>query len=496
MIEQQMEDRLRAWFAEEVGRVEAPPPLVAAVDRVPSTVAVPRLGWRGLFPLSRPLVLIVLTALTMIALIGSLVVGGALREQQRLPAVLPQPVATEETSPTPRQGPTAAVSDAPSPPIPTAEASPATVGEGPVLTWTKLVLDEASLELPDETTFGRSVTRVAWVGQRFVLIDQGAAAVSTSIDGLTWDPEEPDSPIRDYYAPMLRESIATWQHELVGWGPTQSSIVLARPPEEPARSDFEGKVGAFGIGSAGVVVRVHSTLDFDAYITSLMGPGWVESMDTFSYEGGILRITTDDDRVLEIDWADHGFQPGDLADRGFGWHSPDGDRWTPIRRFPPNVSDIVGVRDGFIASGEEMWHSADGLKWRRIGPLGAGPLLPWMGDVLMSVEAGRFDLWTSDGPRQLPMNADIAARSMDSTGTIGAGPLGIVSLRAVDHTVLYSPDGVEWSIAAMPDAMAEEVSGRPFGTVAVGGSSVVVLLWREATPEHYVPSLWLGTVEP
>ena len=291
-----------------------------------------------------------------------------------------------------------------------------------------------------------------------------------------------------------------------GSGP--GTVRVARSPNEPvSQSDFEGQVGAVGIGPEGIVVQVHSALDFDAYITSLLGKGWVEHMVSFGFEEGILRITTDEDRALEIVWADHGHEPGDVADRGFGWYSPDGDRWTPIPDFPANVGDIVGVSDGFIARGGEtrcdgcadaavpwgMWHSPDGLTWHQIGPATDGTLVPWMGDALVTDGSARFDVWTAEGARALPMVTGLPARSMDPA-TIAAGPLGLVSLTIEDRKILYSPDGVEWTIVPMPDDMAEDSGGRRASTIAVGEHSILALLWsRDEVP---VPSLWLGRVEP
>ena len=248
-------------------------------------------------------------------------------------------------------------------------------------------------------------------------------------------------------------AFASWQDDAVGWNPEGSGpgmVRIVRAPDGPvATSDFEGQVGAVGIGPTGIVVRTHSALDFDAFVTSLLGSGWVEHMVSFAYQDGVLRITTDDDRDLEVVWAEHGLEPGDVADRGFGWYSPDGEEWSPIPDFPANVDDVVGVSDGFIARGFEgrcdgcgetadpwgMWHSSDGLTWRQIGPATEGDLLPWMGAVLVSDGTGCFDVWTSEGVRALPMALEMPARSTNPA-SIGVGPLGLVSLRYGDRRIV------------------------------------------------------------
>lgn len=357
-----------------------------------------------------------------------------------------------------------------------ADSTPSS-GQGSALRWTEVVVDEGLMEaLAVEPPRRRALTRVAWLGDRFVLVDEDTRTVSTSTDGLGWVAQGAADPDRGYDEIMRMGAFASWQDDAVGWNPEGSGPGMVRfvgAPDGPvATSDFEGQVGAVGIGPTGIVVRTHSALDFDAFVTSLLGSGWVEHMVTFAFQDGVLRITTDDDRDLEIVWAEHGLEPGDVADRGFGWYSPDGEKWTPIPDFPGNVDDVVGVSDGFIARGYEgrcdgcgetadpwgMWHSPDGLTWRHIGPASEGDLLPWMGAVLVSDGTGRFDVWTSEGVRTLPMALEMPARSTNPA-SIGVGPLGLISLRYGDRKALYSPDGVEWSVVPMPEGMAEDGGG-------------------------------------
>jgi hypothetical protein len=402
---------------------------------------------------------------------------------------------------------------------PTADATPSTIAApGHVLTWTKVAVDERSLVHLDPGSIDAEfrTTRVVWLGDRFVLVDElrNARAVSTSTDGRAWELLDESDPGWDSYSLLSASSaIATWEDETVLWtlDARSPSVQILRPPDEPVAKDFGGGVGAVGIGPAGIVAQVHSALDFDAYVTSLLGPGWVEHMVTFSFQDGILRITTDDDRALEVVWAEQGFEPGDVADRGFGWYSPDGDQWTPIPGFPANVSQIVGVSDGFIADGAEgrcdgcgdtpdpwgwgMWHSPDGLSWRKIGPATDGLFLPWGQGVLVTDGAGRFDVWTSEGKSELPMAGALPGWTASNVA-FGSGPFGLASLNVYNHEVLFAPDGVDWSIQPMSPEMA--AAGGPSRTayrdVAVGKESVVVLLWGVG-PESG-PSLWVGTLEP
>lgn len=396
-----------------------------------------------------------------------------------------------------------------------------------LMTWTRVAIDERSLAVldPNALDFSQN-TRVAWLGDRFVLVDElrGAKAVSTSTDGRAWELLDENDPDWDSYSLVSASSaIATWEHDTVLWtsGVYTSGLSILSPPDEPVTNpDFSGGVGAAGIGPAGIVAHVHSALDFDAFVTSQLGPGWVEHMVTFSFQDGILRITTNDDRALEIVWAEQGFEPGDVADRGFGWYSPNGDQWRAIPDFPANVSEIVGVSDGFFARGGQvrcdgcadptdpfgMWHSPDGLTWRQIGPVATdGSVLPWREGVLVTDGARRFDVWTAEGSSELPMAVELPAgwgassHAIESGSlAVGSGSLGLVLVNIDHHEVLVTPNGVDWSIQPMSTEMAAAAGlsrTRSITNVAVGTDSAVVLLWA-GEPESAVPSLWVGTLEP
>lgn len=385
---------------------------------------------------------------------------------------------------------------------------------GQMLTWTKVAVDQRSLAPPQGSLDDFRTTRVVWLGDRFVLVDQlrNAKAVSTSTDGREWELLDESDPGWDSYSLLSASSeIATWENDTVLWttNAASSSMRILRPPDEPVTAaDFNGAVGTVGIGPAGIVVQVHSALNFDAYVTSVLGPGWVEHMVSFSFQDGILRITTDDARALEVVWAEEGFEPGDVADRGFGWYSADGDQWTPIPGFPANVSEIVGVSDGFLARGDDgrcdgcgdttdtwgMWHSPDGLSWRKIGAATQGSVLPLGQGVLVTDGTSRFDLWTAEGKSELPIAAERPPEWTASNVAFGSGPFGLASVNVSTHEVLFTPNGVDGSIRPMSPEMAAAagLARNASWNVAVGKAAVVVVLWGE--PDG--PSLWVGTLEP
>lgn len=74
---------------------------------------------------------------------------------------------------------------------------------------------------------------------------------------------------------------------------------------------------------------------------------------------------------------------------------------------------------------------------------------------------------------------------------------GLVSVNVSAHEVLFTPNGVDWSVQAMSAEMAAAAGPSrtvPSWNIAVGKDSVIVLLWTEG-PESG-PSLWVGTVQP
>lgn len=353
-------------------------------------------------------------------------------------------------------------------PRPSGSDATEATGSGPALTWTKVDHE--------------AVAHVAWVGDRFVVVATDGSGVSTSTDGVTWeslDAADPDAG----YGDVLTGSgtIATWEDGMIGW---DTAIVRSLvPPGAPAtKSDFQGPIGAVGIGPAGIVARVHSGIDFDAFVTTFLGPDWVGQIKEFDFTDGVLHIATDDGRAEDIVMADHDLGPGDVADRGYGWYSQDGADWKVIAGFPSNVTDIVGVSDGFIARGESMLHSPDGMTWNEIGPVAEGSIMAWQDGAMVIDPSEGARLWTNDGPRPL---------SLPSLGPgTAAGALGLVAVGSSD--VLFTPNGTEWSFRAMPEAMYASGGDQHPPQIAVGDDAILVLMWSGG--ESPVPTLWRGTI--
>ena len=519
---------IAAWLQDEAPERAPERLLTASRDRIRSTDQ--RRAWwpaHQARSISR-------ASLVAAAVVLAVALGGALLWFQRgLPAVV---------------GPSATPSASPSEPAvvgpsgtPGAEVSPSPTASSLGLSWTKVALDERSLSVPDPGSLDRTTTRVAWIDDRFVLVDEDSRAISTSTDGTDWHVLQPGDPDPGYFE-LLMGSFASWEGDIVGWwnpedGPdfankppvtARDILQIVHPPAAPTVSTpFKGRIASIGIGPNGIVAQVHSHLDWDAWVATKLGDDWVEHYTDLAFEDGILTIDVDNGPGLEVVWADEGFELGDYQDSGFGWYSPDGEQWTAIPDvvredrdsglgFPTGFGDVVGVSDGFIARGDVddakpcpspdtcagMWHSSDGLTWRHLANVAAdgsgGAVLPWMGGALITDGVGSFDFWTAEGGTELPMAAAVRAEWQQPTAGFGTGPLGLVTVLKDDEEVLVTRDGVDWDIQEMPAAMAadqtlEDIRDVP--SVAVGERSVVVLMWS-GSHEARIPTLWLGTVEP
>ncbi len=479
------------------------------------------------------------TTLAAALVVAAVALGGALLVIQRgLPAIGdPNPSASASASASQPAvvGPSATAT-------PSAEVSPSPDSTSLELTWTEVALDERSLRLPDPGSLDLTTTRIAWVGDRFVLVDEDSRAVSTSTDGADWHVLQPGDPDPGYFE-LLMGGFTSWEDDIVGWwnpedGPDYTNkppvtardvLRIVRPPAAPTETTpFKGRIQSIGIGPEGIVAQVHSHLDWDAWVASKLGDDWVSRYEEVSFKDGILEITMKQGRGLKVVWADEGFALGDFQDAGFGWYSPDGVAWTAIPApawspdqdtglgFPTGFGEVVGVSDGFIARGRAddskpcpspdgcagMWHSSDGLTWRHLVNVAAdapgGAMLPWMGGALITDGVGTFELWTSEGGTELPMAAAVRAEWQQPTAGFGTGPLGLVTVLKDDEEVLVTRDGVDWDIQEMPAAMAADQTvedPRDGPSVAVGERSVLVLLWS-GSHEAPIPSLWLGTIEP
>jgi hypothetical protein len=520
MTDRELEHRLRAFYAAEIGEGEtAPADLRQSIATIPATAPAP------LRPLGRR------RNFTLLAVAAVLLVGGALAAGSgllRLTSVVP-PTPSEAllatSVPSTSETPTETAS---------ATASPSPTPLSLDLTWTNIPLDSKVGILSALFERREQSPRLAWIGDRFALADVKSGAVRTSTDGQDWEVPQPGDAAQGY-VDLLRGSFASRQDSAVAWWNPQEEaqcgtctnqppitardvVQIVRPPAPPtSTTPFKGRIESMGIGPRGIVAQVHSDLDWEAWVTKRLGlrtnNDWTCCVTDVTFKDGVLRIKLSNRPTLKVVWADEGLEPGDYQDRGFGWYSPDGVKWTAMApnpnadygsSLPTGFGHVVGVSDGFIATGESpdgtcpdpdgscaaMWYSSDGLTWRLLGvaPFEPRQLLPWSGGVLVTDGQGHAELWTSGGSAQLPMAAQVH-------GTVATGPLGLVSLG--DGQVLVSRDGIDDKVSSIPDQMADPANGGGGSTVvAVGDRTVLVLESARVRDFTMTQSLWLGTFGP
>ena len=136
-------------------------------------------------------------------------------------------------------------------PTPSASEAPSPTPASLNLTWTKVALDEKS-------------PRLAWVGDRFVLVDKESGRVRTSTDGASWQSLQPGDPDPGY-VDLLKGSFASWQDDAVGWWNPQDHeggdiagappitardvLQVVHPPAAPtSTTPFKGRIESIGIG--------------------------------------------------------------------------------------------------------------------------------------------------------------------------------------------------------------------------------------------------------
>jgi hypothetical protein len=478
-FERHLASALRADADESVGPFEAETVARAAIDGTVRGVASLHRSTRraGRFGRGRGITLLAAAALLVVS--GALAMGSGIL---RLPSVTPPAPAPSfalVTTPSPAATASPRAIAAPTPitrPSPGASETPSPTPLSLNLTWTKVALDDTDPKL-------------AWVGDRYILVDEDSGRVRTSIDGSTWETLQPGDPDPGY-ADLMRQRLASWQGDAVGWwneedGPDTTAkppanprhiVTVVHPPAVPiATKSFNGEIESVAIGPKGIVAEVHSLSD------PSQNPGY---------------------------------------DPGFAWYSPTGKHWTqmarrttssdsPGARLPTGgFGQVVGVSDGFIASGDGMWYSADGLTWRLLGHDDSGNgLLPWMGgalarqgagsfglwtEAIVTNGAGHFDFWTSDGLSRLPAPADLH-------GIVGTGPLGLVTVAYGDQKAFVSRNGIDYGSSPIPAEMAHDnLGGTAYPPhVVVGDRNVVVLERRNDESTGTITwSLWVGAFEP
>jgi DNA-directed RNA polymerase specialized sigma24 family protein len=370
-------------------------------------------------------------------------------------ALLASDLPARRTEPSPSALPTAPVA------APSFPARLAVPGMGPYLRWARLDVDAPW-------------PVVAWAGDRFVLVDTRSGALWTSPDGLAWSqlPAQATFGTGDFMFGQGTGRIAAFGATIIGFADATRSLVMVDERAVAWTATFEDQIEAAAIGPAGIVVAESSGT-------------WSEQPQT------------------RVRW------------------SRDGQAWSDGWSVDGHVALAV-VRDGFLAivtapdgrSARADW-SADGLAWREVGPTLA-PVTPllvasWADGAVVVDAEGAMDCVTSAGIAPVPFATELPSPEPSTERdswwgwpgwqVVGGGGAGIFLAGTLPHpdadepwrepSVVFSPNGVDWSSAVSPVG-----SGDPWGwgfgpqDVSVAVSGDVVLMAAEGQ------GLWRATVSP
>ena len=210
-FERRLADAIRSDADMSVGPFKAESIAREAIASAgPGATRLPRASSRpgGRFGRGRGLTL--LAAATLV-LVGGAAVGSGI---VRLPSIVP-PVPVPSFAVVTTASPSETTS-----PTPSASASPSPTPSLD-LVWTQVPLDEQAPHL-------------AWLGDRFVLVDAKSGSVRTSTDGQNWQALQPGD-AGPGYVNLLQGSFATSQDSAVGWfnpqeGPDIGGDIAGAPP--------------------------------------------------------------------------------------------------------------------------------------------------------------------------------------------------------------------------------------------------------------------------
>jgi hypothetical protein len=304
----------------------------------------------------------------------------------------------------------------------------ATATDTPVLSWTPV-------EMPGEGA------RLLDAGDTFIAIDRSGRHYQSD-DGLAWiELDVPGAIIDSYQGALLLQE---------GDGPT----VTLR--------DVDGTV---------------SSADLPGVSSTHIVPGnSVNSESAFGPAGAVLAACDAQCLTSTV------------------WHTPDGEAWEVVSRVPGELWEVLtATSDGFVARTDlggdfKVLYSTDGVHWARINHWGYDRYdvigtTPWGTILRMSIfdgpeyrtSDGSLVQATADGLADLAPPTDIASLFADhGRWSLGAGGLGLVGIDIPGRRVLFSPDGVDWTLEPLPDSVPRLLMGR------MGGGRPGVHVGRDA----------------
>lgn len=415
---------------------------------------------------------------------------------------------TEETPPADTITPTTLVVPTTVSPTPsTTPAEDASLGTS-TLVWQRFETDQ----IPVEPGVGAVGGTVLDGGERFVLLSgtEALTAVATSSDGVSWFTRQLDEAVE------LGHTAAAWDDTVLvasgggGWsneedGPVFSSpsvVSVISPDGSVQRQVFDGDVLSAAVGPAGMFVTLQPHGSYGVVIDQILGSEFSRTLYQAEVRNGVLFVTREPDgATAEIVLSEHGLDEEDLNSPVAGWYSEDGGIWAPAPDAPAGVN-VVATFDGFVGvTGTTAWYSEDGLAW---DPLGDLPFTPNPGQFsqapmrwrqgAVATDLSHYAYISAAGIEPLPdPPLGISSLQQSPLPLYLSGDLGVVVVNPVEGELLFTGDGENWVVGALPDEMTDSF-GWYTSSGAVTSEAVLLLLWEEESPGGAQrPVWWLGT---
>ena len=338
-------------------------------------------------------------------------------------------------------------------------------------------------------------------------VDPLPQAIYRSIDGVTWEAAVPDESVGQLSSLTERDGLlyAVSTAPVVGSAITTSVVTSAdggatwvpselptdtTPPDATVPVDTTGPIARLGATPDGALVALVSTTfwpDLSSLLTTAEGEelGWEQRDDgiaivDYNADGAPIATSCVDPEpgvvctefveemvpsvLRTVTWNELGLSGrGDLQRRQM-FRSADGQTWEEVDDpLPDGVAAFETTSQGILAwtwlteqSPPRIFRTTDGLAWTEITPPGSGSeSVGVTGDRLVVVDGLRVHTSTDAGLTWSSTDLGSFVGSEAQAGTAQVGPMGAAVVAyagdpggpaPADVVVLFSPDGVNWSV--------------------------------------------------
>ena len=343
------------------------------------------------------------------------------------------------------------------------------VGDGPVIAWTHVEAPPGGyIQFSD--------------GATFYTFD--GATLMASTDGIEWEKTLTQSTVcarlcgspiaaRDGFVLLAGGGGAIRSEKPRSFTPLPVEVGLStveefRTPGDPIEmfqlpppeNGGTGWLMGSAVGPKGAVVAYVTVLAGEDFAFRYLG---IDDLASNQIAGGVFYATRQDGSTESIRLSDLGLTEEDVDNEITQlWHSPPNGAWELAATLDRSEVWPVATAEGFYAfTSPETLFSTDGREWVTLdGPgssccgLSAQSRHAWQDGVLVHNTDGLLHI-TREDVRPLTMMETIGnAFHFDHWVETSVSGMGILAVDREHLLVLYSPDGIEWSVSPLPTEMS------------------------------------------